>query len=59
MNLFLDTNVILYFLGGDEKTFKLISSADRLATSFISEIELFSYDTDNQEIESIKQFLKT
>jgi len=57
MNLFLNTNVILYFLGGDKKIIKLISSANCLVTSFISEIELFSYDVNEQEAQSIKEFL--
>lgn len=54
MDLLLDTNVILYFLGGDQRVIKLVSLADRLAVSFISEIELFSYSMDEQELKSIE-----
>jgi predicted nucleic acid-binding protein len=37
--LFLDTNIILYFLNGDESLLELLS-ANRLFTSFITEMEL-------------------
>jgi len=58
MNLFLDTNVIIYFLEGENKTVKLLSTASRLATSFITEIELLSYNVTEEEKASIRQFIE-
>jgi len=57
MNLFLDTNIIIYFLKGDQKAIELISRASKLSISFITEIELFCYDVSDQEMKSIKELL--
>jgi len=57
MNLFLDTNIIIYFLKGDQKVVELISRASKLSISFITEIELFCYDVSDPEMKSIKELL--
>ena len=57
MELLLDTNVVLYFLGGEYKTVRLVSRANRLAVSFISVIELLSFHANEEETKSIKAFL--
>ena len=57
MNLFLDTNIMIYFLKGDKKAIELISSASKLSISFITEIELFCYDVSDQEMKSIMELL--
>lgn len=57
MDLLLDTNVVLYFLGGDERIIKLFSRAKSLAVTFISVIELPAYIIHEYEAKSIKNFL--
>lgn len=58
MNLLLDTNVVLYFLGGVEKVVNLLAKAEQLAVSFISEIELLSYTLEPEEAEAIQKFIE-
>lgn len=56
-NLFLDTNVILYLLSGDETIAALVDNK-HLYISFITELELLSYrDITKAEKEKIKIFL--
>ncbi|MFH5834388.1 type II toxin-antitoxin system VapC family toxin [Halalkalibaculum sp. DA3122] len=57
-NLLLDTNIILYFLGGDETLIPLFEDHN-LFISFITEIELLGYPSlENTELEQVKGFLK-
>ena len=57
MNLFLDTNVVIYFLKGVVEAVNLVRNAGSLAISFITEIELLCYDIENDEKKSIERFL--
>ena len=57
MNLFLDTNIVIYFLKGVVEAVELIRNAERLAISFITEIELLCYDVKDEEKRNIKKFL--
>lgn len=57
MNLFLDTNVVIYFLKGVVEAVELVRNAGSLAISFITEIELLCYDIENDEKKSIERFL--
>lgn len=53
----LDTNAILYILGGDEALAELLYN-ERLYTSIITEIELLSYkNITAREKQQIKRFL--
>ena len=40
--LFLDTNIVLYFLNGDSEIVEIVSEADPLI-SFVTELELLSF----------------
>ncbi len=57
MNLFLDTNVVIYFLKGIVEAVELVRNAERLAISFITEIELLCYDVKEEEKRNIQKFL--
>ena len=57
MNLFLDTNIVIYFLKGVVEAVELIRNAERLAISFITEIELLCYDVKDKEKRNIQKFL--
>ena len=57
MKLFLDTNIVIYFLKGVVEAIDLIRNAERLAISFITEIELLCYDVKDEEKRNIKKFL--
>ena len=57
MKLFLDTNIVIYFLKGVVEAFELIRNAESLAISFITEIELLCYDVKDEEKRNIKKFL--
>ena len=57
MNLFLDTNIVIYFLKGVVEAVELIKNAERLAISFITEIELLCYDVKDEEKRNIQKFL--
>lgn len=48
--LFVDTNILLYFLNGDPEVIEMISDRE-LAVSFVSELELLSFPkiTPNSE----------
>jgi len=57
-SLLLDTNIILYFLGGDDTLVPLIEEKN-LIISIITEIEILSYSAlTREEIVQTKQFLK-
>lgn len=56
--LFVDTNILLYFLNGDQEVVEMISDKD-LIISFITELELLSFpkiSVDSEE--TIKGLLK-
>ncbi len=56
-SVLLDTNIVLYFLGGDKALIPLLENK-QLIVSFISELELLSYkDLKENERLKIKQFL--
>lgn len=57
--LFVDTNILLYFLKGDQDVIEMISDKD-LVISFITELELLSFPriTADSE-ETIKGLLKS
>jgi len=57
VNLFLDTNIVIYFLKGVVEAVELIKNAERLAISFITEIELLCYDVKDEEKRNIQKFL--
>ncbi|WP_017731474.1 type II toxin-antitoxin system VapC family toxin [Nafulsella turpanensis] len=57
--IFVDTNILLYFLKGDQDVIEMISDKD-LVISFITELELLSFPkitTDSEE--TIKGLLKS
>jgi predicted nucleic acid-binding protein len=57
MRLLLDTNVILYYLAGNERLTDLLDGVE-VSLSFISVVELLSYPAiENKEEAKIKQFL--
>ena len=58
MNVLLDTNIVIYFLKGEEKVVENVSKANGIAVSFITEIELNCYDVMLDEMKKIKSFLK-
>lgn len=56
--LFIDTNILLYFLKGDQEVIEMVSDKD-LVISFITELELLSFpkiSLDSEE--TIKGLLK-
>lgn len=56
-NLLLDTNIILYFLSGDE-TLSSILEENQLYISVISEMELLSFSQlSENELQKIQEFL--
>lgn len=56
-SLLLDTNIILYFLGGDDTLAPLLQEND-LTISVITEIELLGYDAlKEEELIKTKEFL--
>ena len=57
MNALLDTNIVIYFLKGAGKVVESISKADKVAVSFITEIELQCYDVMPGELKKIKSLL--
>ena len=56
----LDTNSVIYFFNGEEKISKLIESAkDEIFISFITQIELLCFDTDDRLAQKrIKEFIE-
>jgi predicted nucleic acid-binding protein len=57
-NLLLDTNIVLYLLGGDSTLVSLLDDK-KLYLSFISELEFLSYKGISQhELSVIKRFVK-
>ena len=56
--LLVDTNILLYFLKGDQEIIEILSDKE-LVISFITELELLSFPkiSDNSE-KIIKEFLK-
>jgi predicted nucleic acid-binding protein len=57
-NLIIDTNIVLYLLGGDSTLVSLLDDK-KLYLSFISELELLSYKGISQdELSVIKRFVK-
>ena len=57
-SLFVDTNILLYFLKGNEEVVELISDKD-LTISFITELELLSFPKLTTETENqIKELLR-
>ena len=56
--IFVDTNILLYFLNGDQEVIDMISDKD-VVISFISELELLSFPRLNNNTEkTIKGLLK-
>jgi len=56
-NMVLDTNIILYFLNGDETLLPLLEERN-LIISVITEIELLSYnELSKEELEAIQGFI--
>lgn len=58
MNLFLDTNAVLYFLKGDPRAVKIVRGAESFGISFITVAELLSFDCDPAERNSIEQLIR-
>ena len=58
MNVLLDTNIVIYFLMGAEKVVESVRKAEKIAISFITEIELQCYGVKPNEMKKIKSFLK-
>lgn len=57
-NLLLDTNIILYYLGGDETLLPLMEEKN-LFISVITEMELLSYaHFEEEELKQIQRFLQ-
>ena len=57
-SLLIDTNIVLYLLDGDETLVALLEEK-QLFLSFISELELLTYGSLNdQEISTLKRFIK-
>ena len=55
--LFLDTNIILYYLNGDETLIPVLEDK-QLFLSFITEMELLSYSNiTDAEIQTVENFL--
>ena len=57
MNILLDTNAVIYFLKGVEKMKDIIKEAEQVSISFITEIELLSGNINNEEKDTINNFL--
>jgi hypothetical protein len=58
MTIIADTNIVLYFLGGDENLKSVMQDFDIIGP-FIVEIELLCYNNiDSSEEEVIREFLK-
>lgn len=56
--LFVDTNILLYFLKGNQDIVEILSGKD-IVISFISELELLSFPKISKDSESIiKNFLE-
>ncbi len=56
-NIFLDTNIVLYLIGGDETLAELLNNK-RVYISFITELELLGYmDITNEELQKVEEFL--
>ena len=55
----LDTNSVIYFFNGEKKIADLIAKAkDEIVISFITKIELLSFDIEDQDTEKkVKEFL--
>ena len=51
-SLFVDTNILIYFLQGDQDIIEMISDKD-LVISFVTELELLSLNQESQEAEQI------
>lgn len=58
MNVFLDTNIVIYFLKGEKKVVENVSKAKSIAISFITAIELNCYGVNPDETVKINSFLK-
>jgi len=55
--LFVDTNILLYYLKGNDEVVELISDKD-LTISFITELEILSFPKLTTDVENqIKEFL--
>ena len=50
--IFVDTNILLYFLKGDQEVIDMISDKD-IVISFITELELLSFPRSTDESEKI------
>jgi predicted nucleic acid-binding protein len=50
-NLFVDTNILLYFLKGNEEVIELIADKD-LTISFITELEILSFPNLTKDAET-------
>jgi predicted nucleic acid-binding protein len=57
LNLLLDTNAVLYFLKGDSKAVDIVRDSDRLGISFITVIELLSFECSLDEKKQIEDFI--
>ena len=56
--LFIDTNILIYFLKGDQEVIEMISDKDPVI-SFITELELLAFPEDSHDSEStVKGLLK-
>ena len=55
----LDTNSVIYFFNGEKKIADLIAKAkDEIVISFITKIELLSFDMEDQDTEKkVREFL--
>ncbi|MBN1118092.1 MAG: hypothetical protein JXA77_12855 [Bacteroidales bacterium] len=55
-NILLDTNIVLYFLNGDETLIPLLEER-KLFVSFITQLETIGYQgLNDDELHSIKSF---
>jgi predicted nucleic acid-binding protein len=58
LNLLLDTNAVLYFLKGDARVIRIVRDSDRLGISFITVIELLSFECAAEERKIIENFIQ-
>jgi hypothetical protein len=58
LKIFLDTNIVIYFLKGFPEVVELLSQAEDIAISFITYIELLCYELDKREQRNIIEFVK-
>ncbi len=49
LNLLFDTNIVIYFLTGEQQVVEIFKNASKMGISFITGILLLSYDISMEE----------